>query len=135
MGITVGLQGSASFTVGDEDTAIAVGSGDVPVLGTPRLLAWCEAVTVQALAPGLDDSQTSVGFRIRLDHLAPTPVGGIVEIRAEVAEVDGRQVTLTVEATETGRSGSGGADEATRIGEGSVVRVVVDRQRFVDRLG
>lgn len=129
MGISVGLQASATFTVGGDDTAVAVGSGDVPVLGTPRLLAWCEAATVQALAPGLDDGQTSVGFRIRLDHLAPTPVGGTVEVRAEVTGIDGRQVTLSVEATELG------ADGGVRIGEGSVVRVVVDRQRFVDRLG
>ena len=125
MAISPGLQASSSFTVTDDDTAIAVGSGDVPVLGTPRLLAWCEAVTVQALGPGLGDGQTSVGSRIELDHRAPTPVGRTIDIEAEVTEVDGRQVTLAVEAT----------DGTTAIGGGSVVRVVVDRQRFVDRLG
>lgn len=124
MGITSGQEASACFVVTESDTAITVGSGDVPVLGTPRLLAWCEAVTVQALAPGLDGGQTSVGYRIRLDHLAPTPVGGEVEIRAQVTEVDGRQVTLTIDAVEG----------QTRIGEGSVVRVLVDRKRFVERL-
>jgi predicted thioesterase len=122
---SVGAQAVASFTVTDDDTAIAMGSGDVPVLGTPRLLAWCEEVTVAALAPELDDTSTSVGYRIRLDHLLPTPVGGEVRIRAEVAEVEGRQVTLTVTAEDAGGTAA----------SGSVTRVVVDRQRFLDRLG
>ena len=125
MSISVGTDANATFTVGDDDTAIAMGSGDVPVLGTPRLLAWCEQVTVDALGPGLDDGSTSVGYRIRLDHLTPTTVGDEVLIRAEVTEVDGRQVTLAV----TARDSSGEA------ASGTVTRVVVDRQRFLDRLG
>lgn len=124
MSISVGAEAGATFPVTEADTAIAMGSGDVPVLGTPRLLAWCEQVTVAALAPGLDEGSTSVGFRIRLDHLAPTPVGDELRVRAEVSEVDGRQVTLVV----TGEDSSGTA------ASGSVTRVVVDRQRFLDRL-
>lgn len=123
--IRPGDEATLRFTVADDDTAIALGSGDVPVLGTPRMLAWCEQATVEALAAGLDAGSTSVGFRIRLDHLLPTPVGGEVTVRAEVAEVDGRQVTLAVTATD----GQGTA------ADGTVTRVVVDRQRFVDRLG
>ncbi len=124
MPLSVGAEATATYTVTPDDTAGALGSGDVPVLGTPRLLAWCEAVTVAALAPGLDDGSTSVGYRIELDHLLPTPVGGSVHIRAEVTGVDGRRVTLAVVAEDDG----GTAAEAT------VVRVVVDRQRFLDRL-
>lgn len=125
MTIPIGAEATTRFTVTDADTAVAVGSGDVPVLGTPRLLAWCEAVTVTALAPHLDDGATSVGSRIRLDHLLPTPVGGEVTVQAEVVEVDGRQVELAVTATD-------GQGTAAR---GTVTRVVVDRQRFIDRLG
>ena len=125
MSIEIGAQASASYRVTDGDTAIALGSGDVPVLATPRLLAWCEAVTVSALAPGLAEGSTTVGYRIRLDHLLPTPLGGEVAIRAEVTDVDGRQVTLAVTAV----------DGQATVGEGTVTRVVIDRQRFLDRLG
>ncbi|MEM9564330.1 MAG: hotdog domain-containing protein [Actinomycetota bacterium] len=125
MTIPSGAEASIRFAVGDDDTATALGSGDVPVLATPRLLAWCEAATVAALAAHLDAGSTSVGHRIELDHVRPTPVGGEVDVRAEVTGVDGRQVTLAVTAAD------GGGDVAA----GTVTRVVVDRQRFVDRLG
>ena len=123
MTLPIGASASRTFIVGDTDTAIAMGSGDVPVLGTPRLIAWCEEVTVLALAEGLEPSATSVGYRIRVDHLAPTPVGAAVDITAEVAEVDGRQVTLAISATD-------GNGEAAR---GEITRVVVDRAKFVAR--
>ena len=124
MTILIGAQASASYAVTDDDTAIVVGSGAVPVRATPRLLAWSEAVTVTALAPGLAEGETSVGYRIELDHLLPTPVGGTVRIRAEVIEVDGRRVALAVTAE----------DDAGTAATATIVRVVVERQRFVDRL-
>lgn len=136
MAITVGSTGTKRFTVGEEDTAIAVGSGDVPVLGTPRILAWCEAVTVLALADQLDDGETSVGFRIELDHQAPTAVGRSVAVTATVTAVDGRQVTLDVLAVSAAETGQ--HEAAQPAGEvyakGSITRVVVDRERFVSRL-
>lgn len=125
MSIPIGAKASATFTVTVDDSATAMGSGDVPVLATPRLLAWCEAVTVTALAPALEPDSTSVGFQIRLDHLKPTPIGGTVRIETEIAKVDGRQVTFDVRGTDGGDTVAGG----------SIVRVVVDRQRFIDRLG
>lgn len=109
--------------VGDTDTAIAMGSGDVPVLGTPRLLAWCEEATVLALADQLDEDDTTVGYRIRVDHLSPTPVGAAIEISATVAAVDGRQVTLNVTAVD-------GNGEAAR---GEITRVIVNRDKFITR--
>ncbi len=124
MTIRTGAAGSATFTVTDDDTATALGSGDVPVLATPRLLAWCEAATVIALAPELEEGTTSVGVRVELDHLSATPVGASVQVRAEVSDVDGRRVTFAVQAE----------DEAGVAATATVVRVVVDRQRFIDRL-
>lgn len=121
MSVTIGSSAAPEFTVGDDDTAIALGSGDVPVLGTPRLIAWCEEATVLALASGLEPGQTSVGYQIRVDHLAPTPVGGSVTVEAAVSAVDGRQVTFEVTAR----------DAKAEIGTGTITRVVVDRQRFV----
>lgn len=124
MTISLGAQATQRFTVTDEDTAIALGSGDVPVLGTPRVVAWCEAVTVMAVASELHDGQTTVGYKINLDHLSPSPVGAEVSISAEVSEANGKQVTFQVEMT----------DQNGRAAAGTIVRVVVDRHKFVDRL-
>ncbi|HST83600.1 MAG TPA: hotdog domain-containing protein [Kineosporiaceae bacterium] len=113
------------FQVRDADTARALGSGDIDVLATPRLLAWCEAATVAALAEQLTPERTSVGSRVQLDHLAATPVGGTVTVTAELEHQDGRLVRFSVSAV----------DRAGRlIGAGEVTRVIVDRQRFAARM-
>src|SRR5690349_13977100 len=117
---------SLSFEVTTDDTARALGSGDVEVLATPRLLAWCEAATVAALAgDGLSETATSVGTRVRLDHLAATPVGGRVEVTATVQHRDGRLVRFDVAAID--RSGR-------VVATGEVYRVVVERERFEARV-
>ncbi|GAB2675402.1 thioesterase family protein [Thalassiella azotivora] len=107
------------------DTAAALGSGDVDVLATPRLLAWCEAATCAALAPSLRPDQTSVGSRVRLDHLLATPVGGRVTVTATVVHVDGRLRRLEVVAHDR---------EQRLVATGEVTRVVVDRDRFSARV-
>ncbi len=76
------MRGTASLVVGDVDTAAAIGSGDIDVLGTPRLIALCEQATMTALANELDDSVASVGMRVRVDHLQPTPIGASVTAEA-----------------------------------------------------
>ena len=96
------LERHADFTVTDDDTAAAVGSGSLPVLGTPRLLAWCEAATCAALEPTLPEGSTSVGTRISLEHLAASPVGQEVEISASTAYADGRLHRFTVSARHVG---------------------------------
>ncbi|MBS45895.1 MAG: thioesterase [Nocardioides sp.] len=119
-----------TFTVGDDDTALAVGSGTLPVLGTPRLLAWCEAATCAALEPVLPEGGTSVGTRVSLEHLAPSAVGQAVEVTATPAYVDGRLHRLTVSARNLGPDGTPGKV----VGAGEVPRVVVDAERFLSRL-
>src|SRR3954467_7004210 len=91
-----------SFTVGDDATAVALGSGSLPVLGTPRLLAWCEAATCAEIEPALAEGETSVGTRVQLEHLAASPVGAEVEVSATTAHVDGRLHRFTVAARHTG---------------------------------
>ena len=91
------------FTVTDADTAVAVGSGSLPVLGTPRLLAWCEAATCAEIEPALAEGETSVGTRIQLEHLAASPVGAELEVTATTAYVDGRLHRFTVAARHTVR--------------------------------
>ncbi len=116
-----------SFTVTEDDTAAAVGSGSLPVLGTPRLLAWCEAATCAAVEPHLAQGQTSVGTRISLEHLAASPVGAEVEVTASAAYVDGRLRRFTVAAKH--------ASDGTLVGTGEITRVIVDAARFLARLG
>jgi predicted thioesterase len=124
MTLEPGLQASVSLTVSDADTAQAVGSGDVPVLATPRLLALAEAASVTALAGHLDAGRTSVGTRVQLEHLRPSPVGAVVLVRAQLVAVDGRLVRFEV-AAEDGHG--------QLVGHGEVTRVVVDRDRFLGR--
>jgi predicted thioesterase len=118
-----GLTARVELTVADADTAQAVGSGDVPVLGTPRLLALAEAATVAATAGALPAGMTTVGVRVELDHRAPTPVGGTVVVEARLAKVEGRRLVFELSAH----------DGATTVAEGRVERVLLDRHRFVQR--
>ncbi len=92
------LSATLRFTVTDADTASALGSGDLPVLGTPRLLAWCEAATCAAIAPALPPGGTSVGTRVELEHQAASAVGREVEVSAAASYVDGRLHRFTVAA-------------------------------------
>ena len=120
----LGRTSTREFVVSEEHTAAAVGSGSLPVLGTPVLLAWCEAVTCDAL--DLPAGSTSVGTRIGLEHLAASKVGATVVVGATVAYVDGRLVRFTVEARDAGSQ--------KLLGSGEVTRVVVDAERFLSRL-
>jgi fluoroacetyl-CoA thioesterase len=119
----LGRSTTREFVVSGDDTAAAVGSGSLPVLGTPVLLAWCEAVTCEAL--GLGDPQTSVGTRVRLEHLAASKVGTTVVVTATVVYLDGRLVRFEVDAREPG---------GTLLGSGEITRVIVDADRFLGRL-
>lgn len=126
------------FTVTDEDTAVALGSGDVPVLATPRLLAWMEAATVAAASPQLDPSSTTVGIEVWMRHRRASAVGAHVEVEVtEVTEQD-RGLTFDVVAREvTQISGDGGPGAEIRVHEiasGRVVRAIVDRGSFLSRL-
>jgi fluoroacetyl-CoA thioesterase len=124
------LQASATFTVTGDDTAAALGSGSLPVLATPRLLAWCEAVTCTAIGPALGEGTTSVGTRIELEHVGASAVGRRVEVSAAASYVDGRLHRFTVAARDVGPAGTPGKVVAT----GEVTRVVVDVERFLSRL-
>jgi fluoroacetyl-CoA thioesterase len=124
MELEPGLSGSVALTVGSADSAVAMGSGDVPVLATPRVVALMEAAAVAAIEGALPGGFTSVGSRSEVDHLAPTAIGGEVIADAVVTEVDGRIVHFDVIV----------AEGDSTVARGSHVRSVVDRERFVARL-
>jgi predicted thioesterase len=105
------------------DTARAVGSGDLDVLATPVLIAWCEAATCAAL--DLAPDQTSVGIRIQIAHLAASAIGTEVTATAEVEVVDDRRARFSVSASDA---------SGTEVARGTVERALVDRERFLSRL-
>jgi predicted thioesterase len=114
------------FVVGAADTAAALGSGDLPVLATPRLLAWCEGATCAAVAGDLPDGTTTVGTRVTFEHLRPSAVGDPLDVTALLASADGRLLRFEVVV----RDAAG-----TVVAHGDVTRVAVQRERFLARLG
>ena len=136
MAVTAGQRASVSAVVADADTAIRAGSGDVPVLATPRLLALAEAAAVAAISPHLAPGMTSVGTSVSLEHRRASPVGAEIVVEAELTEVDGRRLVFSFIARESGRrSGAPGDDgDGDRVvGAGTVERVLVDREAFLAR--
>ena len=127
------MDATLTFVVTDEDTAIAVGSGSLPVLGTPRLLAWLEAATCAAIDPTLPEGSTSVGTRMSLEHLVASPVGQEVQVSASSSYVDGRLHRFTVAARHVA-DGPTGKVVGKVVGTGEVTRVVVDAEKFLGRI-
>jgi predicted thioesterase len=118
--LSLGLTGEARRTVTDDQTAVALGSGDVRVFGTPALLALCEEAAVAALRGALDEGHTSVGTWVELEHSAPSRVGAEVRALARLVGIDGRKLEFDCEAFDGERS----------IGRARHGRIVVDRARF-----
>lgn len=124
MEITVGLTGEASALVEREDTAREVGSGSLLVYATPCMAALMEGAACEALAPVLPPEKTTVGTELSIQHISATPVGLEVRAEAVVTQVEGNVITFQVTAF----------DEAGKIGEGTHKRVLVDTQRFLDKV-
>ena len=118
--MTPGQRAEFSYRVTAADTAAQLGSGDVAVLGTPRVLALMERATVQAVARSLEPGETTVGVSAHLEHLAASPVGATVDVEAVVQERTGRRITCTARMS---------AGERT-LATANIVRVVVNRATF-----
>ncbi|MGI9052740.1 MAG: thioesterase family protein [Ilumatobacteraceae bacterium] len=125
MAVSTGVRGEAKMTVAAADTARALGSGSVDVLGTPRVVALCEEACCRAVAGDLPATATTVGMKVRIDHLQPSPIGGSVIAEAQLQKVEGRRLTFTVSAS----------DDRGLVAVGKVVRVVVDIERFMSKCG
>jgi predicted thioesterase len=119
----VGAAARVELVVSDADTAQTLGSGDVPVLGTPRVLALVEAAAVAATTHRLAPGTTTVGTRVELDHRLPTPMGRRVVAEAQLAKVDGRRLVFEVTVR----------DRDTVVAEGRVERSLVERRRFISQ--
>ena len=123
MPLQPGLCAVVSLLVESADTALALRTGDVQVLATPRLVALAEEATVRAVEGQLAEGTTTVGYRVQVDHLAPVPVGDRVKAEAVLESVEGRRLTFRVSLT----------DDRGLVGAGRITRVVVERDRFMDR--
>lgn len=123
-GIEPGLCGEVRLKVEPAHTAKHLGSGQVEVLATPEMVRLMERAGVAAVDPLLPEGYRTVGAALHIRHLAPTPVGMEVVARAEVITVDGRHITLHVEAF----------DEVEKIGEGTHERFIIDVARFRARV-
>jgi len=129
LAVKVGLRATVRAAVTEADTATAMGSGDVPVLATPRLLALAEAAAYAAVAPQLAEGLTTVGTSVSLEHRRASPLGTEVVVEAELTEVDGSRLVFGFIARVDG------ADDDVVLGAGTVERVVLDRARFIARAG
>ncbi|SRR6266540_2948037 len=132
MALAPGLLASVRIVVADTDTANAIGSGDVPVLATPRLLALAEAAAVAAVTPHLEPGMTSVGTSVSMEHKRASAIGAEVVIEAELSEVAGRRLVFRFIARQKPPDGSPDT-EALVVGAGTIERVLVHREQFVGR--
>ena len=119
-----GLQGTAEIVVGTRDTAPHVGSGKIGVLATPIMVNLMEAAALQAVERLLPPGHQTVGTHLDVRHFAATPVGLRVLARAELTRIDGRTLTFSIIAE----------DDRERIGEGTHERLIINVERFDQRM-
>lgn len=119
-----GLSATARTTVTAANTARVMGSGDLEVFATPAMVALMEQAALQAVAPALPEGSSTVGAEMNCSHIKPSPLGAAITATAVLTAVEGRKLTFTV----------GASDAQGIIGEGTHVRFIVDRERFMAKL-
>lgn len=117
----VGDKYSVKLLVSPSDTALAIGSGDLEVLATPRMMALMEEAAMKCVAPLLNADTTTVGGHIESSHLRPTKTGNTVEATATLTKVEGRKLSFEIVATQDGEI----------IGKGTHLRFAVNREKFM----
>jgi len=121
----LGKKGEARCLVQESNTAERFASGAVPVFGTPALVGLMEQAAIDAISSHVPGGHTTVGTRIDLRHIAPTPIGMTVRAVATLAQVDGRRLVFRVEAF----------DDCEKVGEAVHERYIVDQERFLKKAG
>lgn len=118
--LTTGIKATAGTVVTKEQTALSVGSGSLSVFATPMMAALMEKAACEALAPFLEDGETTVGTELNIQHTAASPIGMGITAEAEVTAVNGREITFRVSAQ----------DSEGVIGAGTHKRFVVNAAKF-----
>jgi fluoroacetyl-CoA thioesterase len=121
--VSVGVCGQTELVVTARDTAASMGTGDVPVLATPRLLQLCEQAALVAVGPNLEPGQTTVGFRVEFTHLSPVLEGNTVVATATLERCEGRRLVFNTSVT----------DACGLVAAGKVTRVLVQTERFMEK--
>ena len=119
--MNVGIIGTATVMVTEENTAAKVGSGLLPVYSTPSMIALLEMAACNCVAPYLEEGTSSVGTLLNIKHLAATPIGMNVTAEATLTEIDGRRLVFEIKVH----------DETTLIGEGTHERFLVFSEKFL----
>ena len=120
----IGISYTSTLTVDETNTAIALGSGDMPVLATPAMMALMENAAMNAVKECLPEGRTTVGGHIESSHIKPSPIGSKVKAKAVLEKIDGHKLYFKVTAHQ---------GEAL-IGEGTHLRFIVDRERFLSKI-
>lgn len=119
-----GLKFSSSVIVNKDNLAITLGSGDLEVFATPALVALMENAAMKAVADSLPEGSTTVGAMMQTSHVKPSAIGETVTATAVLKEIDGRKLTFEVSASDT----------KGIVGEGTHIRYIVDREKFMSKL-
>lgn len=120
-----GLTGTAETVVRETNTALAMGSGSLHVFATPSMIALMEQAACNAVDPCFNDSESSVGTLVNITHDAATAPGKKVTATATLVEVEGRKLVFEVTA----------ADEDKQIGKGTHERFIINKEKFMSKLG
>ena len=120
----IGQMYTSQLLVEERHLAINVGSGDLPVLATPVMVMLMENAAMKSVADTIADDETTVGAQVSVSHLRPTPLADTVNATATLVEIDGRKLTFRVIAE----------DSKGLVGEGTHVRYIVNRERFVSKI-
>lgn len=121
--LSIGIRGTKTVKVTDDNTAIALGSGTLPVFATPAMIALIEGTAAGSVAPGLEEGTSTVGTHLDVAHSAATPVGMDVTCETELIEVDRRRLVFKVVVF----------DSKTEVGSGTHERFIVDNAKFMSK--
>jgi len=122
--LKIGLRGTAFLEVEKSDLSVAFNSGEVPVLATPRVVALIEEATLDAISESLEKNKTTVGMRVRIDHLTPISLGGSITAHTILEQVDGRRLTFSA-TVETEK-------DKLLVANATITRVIVDTEEFLN---
>lgn len=120
-----GLSFTSSLKVEKQHTALEMGSGDLEVLATPMMVALMENAAMKAVANDLSEEETTVGGMMNTTHIKPSAIGEEVSATAVLVEVEGKKLTFSVEAKDS---------KGNVIGQGTHIRFIVNRERFLSKL-
>ena len=116
----------ATATVTQQNTAISAGSGSLSVFATPFMIALMEEATCNAVAPYLENDETTVGTKIDVAHTKASGIGTVVTTTATIVATEGRKIVFDVLAVD---------DKGNSIGNGTIERFLVNGEKFMAKLG